>query len=73
MMKLLSQLEHVDNATPLARRLDGNISEGIALPPVSSGDAQSACDETADLPWNGPPSGPKTQHVEQQLFHAVSR
>lgn len=30
-MKLFSQLEHVDNATPLARRLDGNISEGIAL------------------------------------------
>lgn len=30
MMKLFSQFEHVDKATPLARRLDGNISEGIA-------------------------------------------
>lgn len=29
-MKLLNQLEHVDNATPLARRLDGNTSLGIA-------------------------------------------
>lgn len=29
-MKLFSQFEHVDNATPFARRLDGNISEGIA-------------------------------------------
>lgn len=30
MMKLLNQLEHVDNATPFARRLDGNISDGNA-------------------------------------------
>lgn len=30
MMKLLNQLEHVDRATPFARRLDGKISEGIA-------------------------------------------
>ena len=29
-MKLLSQLEHVDNATPLARKLEAKISEGIA-------------------------------------------
>lgn len=29
MMKLLNQLEHVDNATPFARREDGNTSEGI--------------------------------------------
>ena len=29
-MKLLSQFEHVDNATPFALRLDGNISDGIA-------------------------------------------
>jgi len=32
MMKLFSQLEQVDNATPLARSDDGNISaEGISL------------------------------------------
>jgi len=31
MMKLLSQFEQVESATPLARRLDGNISDGIAL------------------------------------------
>ena len=30
MIKLLSQLEHVESATPLARRLDGKISDGIA-------------------------------------------
>lgn len=30
MMKLFNQLEHVDKATPFARRLDGNISDGIA-------------------------------------------
>lgn len=29
-MKLLSQLEHVDSATPLARKLEAKISEGIA-------------------------------------------
>lgn len=29
-MKLFSQFEQVDNATPLARRDEGNISEGIA-------------------------------------------
>lgn len=31
MMKLLSQFEQVESATPLARRLDGNTSDGIAL------------------------------------------
>lgn len=30
MMKLFNQLEHVDKATPFARRLDGNISDGNA-------------------------------------------
>ena len=30
MMKLFSQLEHVDRATPLARSEDGKISDGIA-------------------------------------------
>ena len=30
MIKLLNQFEHVESATPLARRDDGNISEGIA-------------------------------------------
>ena len=29
-MKLLNQLEHVDKATPFARRDDGKISDGIA-------------------------------------------
>lgn len=30
MMKLFSQFEHVDSATPFARRLLGKISDGIA-------------------------------------------
>ena len=30
MIKLFNQFEHVDSATPFARRLDGKISEGIA-------------------------------------------
>ena len=29
-MKLLNQFEHVERATPFARRLEGNISDGIA-------------------------------------------
>ena len=29
-MKLFNQLEHVDSATPLARKLEAKISEGIA-------------------------------------------
>ena len=31
MKRLFSQLEQVDNATPLARSEDGNIYEGISL------------------------------------------
>lgn len=30
MMKFFNQLEHVDKATPFARKLDGNISDGNA-------------------------------------------
>lgn len=30
MTKLLNQFEHVDSATPFARKEDGKISEGIA-------------------------------------------
>lgn len=53
MIKLLSQLEHVDNATPLARRLDGKISDGIApryCQPCST--LVSAASYMEQGPWN---------------------
>jgi len=51
MIELLSQLEQVDSASPLARRLDGNISDGIALGSNTQiRSSNPAGDDTARLP-----------------------
>jgi len=53
MIKLLSQFEQVESATPVARRLDGNISDGIALGSNTRiRNSNPAGDDTARLPWD---------------------
>jgi len=66
MMKLLSQFEQVDSATPFARREDGKISAKTINKRLQRG-VYLARELTGwHCPWDRSPGGSETQHVEEE-------
>ena len=66
-MKLLSQLEQVDSATPFARRKVGKISRDSNQWMVFSTSPIQASKLTSwHGPWDGSPRSTKCNHIKQQ-------
>lgn len=66
MMKLFSQFEQVESATPLARREEGKISGLSVLFPSRVLRGVSGCRTRRKSPRNRTPARPEANHVEEE-------